>query len=173
MSNVVVIQILRFCIIILFQGLILSRIHFGLGNLQVFSIMLYPVLIMLLPMKISRIALLGIGFLLGITMDLFYGSLGVHASACVFLAFARPMVLQVLEPRGGYPVNASPTLHDFNAGWYLRYAGSLLLLHLTVYFLVEVFNIALMGQIVLKILASFIVSFLAILMFTFLFNPKR
>lgn len=173
MSSVFTAQTLRFVMIILFQGLILRRINLGWEEFNYISIMLYPVLIMLLPMKMPRVTLLLVSFVLGLVMDLFYDSLGVHASACVFTAFMRPFVLQFLEPRGGYPVNANPTLRDFDASWFMQYSGALLFLHLLFYFSVEVFSFDFLGEILLKTVVSFILSFLSILLFVFLFNPKR
>ena len=163
----------RFGVIVLLQGLILRRIALGGTDFNFISVLFYPILIALLPMKTPRSALLLLGLLLGVVIDLFYDSLGVHASACVFIAFMRPLILQFLEPRGGYPVNANPTMRDFGVVWFMQYSGSLLLLHLTFYFCVEVFTFVYIGQILLKIFASFIVSFLSIVIFMFLFNPKQ
>ncbi|MDX1406624.1 MAG: hypothetical protein R3330_00785 [Saprospiraceae bacterium] len=166
-------HIIRFGIIILLQGLILRRVALGGTQFNYISILFYPILLALLPIKTPRAALLLIGFVLGITIDLFYDSLGVHASACVFTAFMRPWILQILEPRGGYAVNVNPTMRDFGVAWFMQYAGSLLLLHLAFYFCVEVFTFVYVGQILLKTISSFIVSFIAILIFMFLFNPKQ
>jgi hypothetical protein len=41
-------------------------------------------------------------FLLGITVDMFVDTPGVHTSASVFMAFVRPFVLRILAPRDGY-----------------------------------------------------------------------
>lgn len=173
MSSALWTNIIRFGVIILLQGLILRRIALGGTQFNYISILFYPVLIALLPMKTPRSAMLFIGFALGMILDLFYDSLGVHASACVFTAFMRPWVLQLLEPRGGYPVNANPTKRDFGPAWFTQYIGILLILHLTFYFCIEVFTFAYLGQILLKIVSSFIVSLGAILIFMFLFNPKQ
>ena len=173
MSSTLLTNMIRFGVIILLQGLILRRVALGGTQFNYISVLFYPVLIALLPMKTPRAAMLLIGLALGIVVDLFYDSFGVHASACVFIAFMRPLVLQMLEPRGGYPVNASPTMRDFGVEWFTQYVGTLLLLHLIFYFSVEVFTFVYIGQILLKIITSFIVSFIAILIFMFLFNPKQ
>lgn len=173
MSSALWTNIIRFGVVILLQGLILRRITLGGTQFNYISILFYPVLIALLPMKTPRSAMLLIGLVLGIILDLFYDSLGVHASACVFTAFIRPWVLQLLEPRGGYPVNAHPTMRDFGAAWFTQYVGILLILHLTFYFCIEVFTFAYLGQILIKVVTSFIVSLIAILIFVFLFNPKQ
>jgi hypothetical protein len=94
-------------------------------------------------------------------------------SACVFAAFLRPFVLKVFEPRGGYPVNSSPTAKDFGLTWFMQYSGILLFLFLFFYFSVEVFAFARFGEILLKTLSSFVVSFLVILFYIIIFNPKE
>ena len=165
--------IIRFIIIILLQGLIFRRIHIGGAHFNYIAILFYPVLVLLLPMKMSRTVLLLVGAALGLCVDLFYESLGVHMSACVFIAFLRPLVLNILEPRGGYPVNASPTARDFGMVWFMQYAGILLFLFLLFYFAMEVFALSHFFEILLKTLSSFVVSFLAILLYIAIFNPKE
>lgn len=172
MRNETSVQIIRLVLFVLIQGLVLQRIHFGGVLSQYFSILFYPVYLMLLPMRLNRLAIVFIGFAIGILIDLFYNSIGVHASACVFTAFIRPYVLQFFEPRGGYPVNANPTPSSFGMNWFLQYAGVLLFLHLLFYFSVEVFTFVYIGQILLKVLSSFILSFLSIALFAYLFNPR-
>jgi hypothetical protein len=165
-------QVLRFVFIILLQGLILTRIHLGGAHFNYFSILMYPVLVMLLPMKTSKTVLLLIAFGLGIVLDFFYESPGVHMSASVFLAFVRPYVLKMMEPRGGYPVNSNPNAHDFGLVWFMQYSGILLGLFLFFYFSVEVFNYSRFLEIFLKTLSSFVVSFLTILLYITIFNPR-
>jgi hypothetical protein len=165
--------ILRFILIVLLQGLILRRIAMGGAHFNYIFILIYPILIFLLPMKTSRSLLLIIGFILGCLVDLFYDSFGVHMIACVFAAFLRPWVLKTLEPRGGYPVNSSPTARHFGLRWFMQYSGILLFLFLFFYFSVEVFTYARFGEIMLKTLSSFVVSFLVILFYITIFNPRE
>ncbi len=164
--------VLRFIVVILLQGLILRRIPLGGAHFNYISILFYPVLILLLPMKTSKSLLLIISCILGLVIDLFYESPGVHMSACVFIAFLRPWLLKSMEPRGGYPVNSSPTAHDFGMVWFMQYSGILLFLFLFFYFSVEVFTYTRFIEILLKTVSSFVVSFLAILLYITIFNPR-
>jgi hypothetical protein len=165
--------VLRFVMIILLQGLIFHRIHLGGAHFNYISILFYPILLMLLPMKTSKALLLIIGFVLGFLIDMFYDSPGIHMSAAVFLAFMRPVVLRLMEPRGGFPANSNPTANDFGLPWFMQYSGILLGLFLLFYFSVEVFTFSRFGEILLKALSSFVVSFLAILVYVTIFNPKE
>lgn len=166
-------QILRFIFIILLQGLILKRVALGGPHFNYLSILFYPVLIMLLPMKTPRALLLIIGFALGFCIDLFYESPGVHMSACVFIAFLRPFVLRIMEPRGGFPVNSNPNAHDFGKAWFMQYSGILLFFFLFFYFSVEVFSFSRFFEILLKTVSSFAISFLTILLYITIFNPRN
>jgi hypothetical protein len=123
-------------------------------------------------LKTPKTVLLLIGFALGLIIDIFYDSLGVHASACVFTAFIRPLLLQLIEPRGGYPINVSPTKFHFGTRWFLLYSGIALFLHLLFYFSIEVFTFVYFLEIWLKTIFSFIFSFLTVLLYIFLLNPK-
>ena len=172
MNRDVVVSIVRFIVIVLVQVLILKRINFGWENFNYISILIYPLFLFLLPLRTSRPALLFIGFILGITVDIFYDSMGVHAAASVFTAYIRPILLKFLEPRGGFPVNASPTKHAFGSNWFLLYSGILLLAHLLFYFSVEVFTFVYFFEILLKTIFSFIFSFIVMVLTVFLFNPK-
>jgi len=165
--------ILRFIVIVLLQGLIFRRINLGGAQFNYISILIYPLLILLLPMKTSKSVLLLIAFALGAIIDLFYNSPGVHMSAAVLVAFIRPWVLKFLEPRGGYPVNSSPTARDYGLGWFMQYTGILLFLFLFCYFSMEVFTYSRFVEILLKTLSSFAVSFLVILFYITIFNPRR
>jgi hypothetical protein len=166
-------HLLRFIFVILLQGLILNRIHIGGANFNYLSILFYPVLIMLLPFKTSKSVLLLIGFALGFVIDMFYESPGVHMSACVFMAFIRPWILKIMEPRGGFPINSNPNAQDFGLVWFMQYSGILLFLFLFFYFSAEVFTYSRFVEILLKTLSSFVVSFLAILLYITIFNPKN
>lgn len=172
MNSLLLKNLIRAVVMVLLQGLALQRIHVGGESFNYFSLIIYPIVIMMLPIQTSRAALVFIGFGLGIAVDLFYGSLGVHASACVFIAFIRPMVLQFMEPRGGYPIPSSPVAQRFGLRWFMQYASIMLFFYLLFYFSVEVFTFVFIGQILIKTVSSFLLSMLAILAYTMLFNPK-
>lgn len=173
MSSPWIKNLVRIVALILLQVLLFKRIYFGWENFNYVSFIIYPLGILLLPVRTPRVPLLLIGFLTGIIVDLFYDSPGVHASACVFLAFIRPYILKVLEPRGGYPTQeAGPTRRQFGTNWFLTYSAMGLFVHFIVYFIAEVFTFVFFFEILLKVFFSFIVSYISILLYIFLWNPK-
>jgi hypothetical protein len=60
---------------------------------------LYFVFVLWLPFSLSRPALLIYSFLLGITVDYFLLTPGLHAAACVLIAYLRPYLITVIMPR--------------------------------------------------------------------------
>ena len=164
--------ILRFLAFILLQVLVLKQINLGGAEFNYFSILIYPVTILLLPIHINKTFLLLISFLVGITVDLFYNSPGVHAGALVFMAFLRPYVLKYLEPSSHYGSTDMPYATKFGLLWYMRYIGILLFIFLFTYFSIEIFTFFYFKTILLKTIFSFIISFGFLLIHQMLFNPK-
>jgi hypothetical protein len=106
-----------------------------------------------------------------LSVDLFYQSLGVHAAATVFLAYVRPFVLRLIEPRGKYNINYSPTRMRMGMGWFSRYVAIMLAIHLFFYFSVEAFTFVYIVDILLNTVVSFVLSYGMIMMIQLLFDP--
>ena len=163
----------RFLLLLLLQVLVFKQLNIAGGAFNYVQILIYPLFLLLLPLNLSKSWLLLLGFLLGIAVDMFYDSPGVHASASVLTAFIRPYILHILEPRGGYKVNAHPTSAEFGAGWFIRYASLLMIVHLLTYFIAEAFQWSQILMIILKTIVSFLSSMVVISLYMVIFNPKE
>ena len=93
MGGTIARNLVRFVFILLLQVLVFRSLTIYYPVLDNISIIIYPVIIMLLPMRTPGALILVIAFVLGILVDMFYNTPGVHASACVFTGFIRPFVL--------------------------------------------------------------------------------
>ena len=173
MNSAVVTNVWRFLLLVLIQVLILKKISPDYGLFIYISVIIYPIFIMLLPIRTPHMLAIGLGFLLGITIDFFYDSIGVHASATVFIAFVRPYILAALEPRGGYNVNQSPTKKTLGINWFMVYSGILLFLHLFFYFSVEAFTFVYLGEIILRSVFSFFISMFFVIAYQYILDPKN
>ena len=136
-----------------------------------FHVIIYPLFIILLPLRIPHALLVFLGFIAGIVVDFFYESPGIHASAAVFMAFIRPTVLNIMSPSKGYNMNFSPTKARFGAAWFLPYAAAMMVIYLFFYFSVEIFTFYYIGQIMLRTICSFFLSMVFIIVIQFLFDP--
>ncbi|MDZ4748373.1 MAG: hypothetical protein SH808_07775 [Saprospiraceae bacterium] len=166
-------QTIRAILILLLQVLVLKRI--GVGNSwlwQYGDIFLYPVIVLLLPFRISRHYAILIGFVIGLIIDMFYDTIGVHAFALTATAYARGLLLAYLEPRGGYQLSMSPTIISMGLNWVLTFTVFSLLIHTLLYFTAEIFTFVYIGQILLKTLVTLILSMLVLMGYHLLFNPK-
>lgn len=171
MNSTITVNGIRFLVLMFLQGLVLQNIGSDWINFPYFNVILYPIFIFLLPLRTPKPLVIFLGFLLGFSIDLFYVSYGVHASAAVFTAFIRPLVLNYLEPRGGYNANHSPTKRRLGITWYSKYAAFLLLPHLLFYFSIEAFSPVFIIDILLKTLVSFTVSIVFVIIHQLLFDP--
>ncbi len=116
--------------------LVLNNIQLG-GYLNPY---LYIMFILALPFNTPKWLLLILAFALGIGVDLFSSTMGMHTMSLVFMAFLRPSVLKVIAPRDGYDTNQTPGIQDFDFRWYLIYVSILTFAHHFVLFYIEVFR---------------------------------
>ncbi|WP_281238720.1 MULTISPECIES: rod shape-determining protein MreD [Flavobacterium] len=86
MNNTLLVNIFRFVFLLALQILVFNNMNFG-GYVSAFPYILF---IILYPVNGNKSNLLLASFFLGIIMDLFCNSGGVHAAACVLLAYLRP-----------------------------------------------------------------------------------
>lgn len=168
MNNAIFTNGLRFIGLLLLQVLVFQGFSLSFTYIH---IIIFPIFILLLPIQTPRTLVIFLGFVIGLSVDIFYGSLGVHASATVFTAFIRQPVMALLEPRGGYNVNFSPTKQRMGLDWFVQYSGILMFIHLFFYFSVEAFTFFYIGTILLKTVISFVLSMIFIIMYQFIFNP--
>jgi len=125
----------------LFTTAVLMQVLF-MNNLQFSGLVnpyFYILFILILPVNMSRVVLLLLGFLLGITIDAFSNTPGIHASATVFVSFLRPFMINAanLEDQ---EKGMLPTIANFGFRWFFQYAAVLVLLHHFFLFFVEVFS---------------------------------
>lgn len=162
----------RFVLLLVLQVFLLKQISWGFGGKEYLFVFLYPLFIMLLPLRMYRPLIVLAGFAIGLSVDLFYETLGINAAAATLSAFLRPAVLYVNRPREGYNIKHHPTVNDLGWSWFLSYAASFLGMHLLILFSIQTFTLYFWDDILLKTLFSFIASYLATVLLILVFNPK-
>lgn len=167
-------QVIRAILILLVQVLVLKRISLGSSWFwQNSDIFLYPVILLLLPFRLSRHYALLIGFFTGLIIDVFYGTIGVHAFALTAMAYARGLLLASLEPRGGYQISMSPTRYAMGLNWLMTFTSIAMLVHVFLFYTAEIFTFVYIGKILLKTVLTFSLSMLVIMGYHLLFNPRK
>jgi len=126
--------VISFFVLLLIQVTVLNNIHLG-GYINPF---IYVMFILMLPVRIPGPLLLVLAFVLGLVIDMFTNSVGMHAAASVFMAYARPTVLKFIAPRDGYETESAPSVREFGFNWFAIYAIILVFLHHLMLFYIEV-----------------------------------
>ena len=170
-------NIVRFLMIILIQVLILNSIPLvwpsNNPGVPPFTPFIYPLFLLLLPISTPIWFLLISGFFLGITMDTFMDTGGIHAMACVVLAFSRTKILATLLPKRLTEYKgAAPNIKTMGWSPFLTYSAILLLIHNIVYYIVEIWSFQSIGYLLLKIVASLIVSMAFVILYALLFSKS-
>ena len=163
-------NIFRLIIFILVQVFVLDKIP----HLHRFVVpYLYFLFILWLPFSISRVGLLLISFVTGLFLDYFTMTPGLHAAACVLIAYARPFIISILIPKDTTEFNyrePSPAA----MGWapYAVYVFILTLLHHIYLTLLEWLQFGSFIDFLIKVVATTGISLLLIFTVEVLFPRK-
>lgn len=159
MIRVYAANIIRFIVLVLLQVLIFSNIELN-GYINPY---IYILFILLMPFDTQGWLLLISGFFLGLAVDLFYLTPGMHASASVFTAFLRPYVLQYISPRDDYESGTKPRVYYYGLIWFAKYSAILVFSHHFFLFTIEIFRITEIHIILVKTLISSLITTIILL----------
>lgn len=163
-------NIFRLVIFILVQVFVLDKIP----HLHQYIVpYLYYLFILWLPFYISRLGLLVIGFVTGLLLDYFTLTPGLHAAACVLIAYARPFIISVLIPKDTSEFNyKEPSPRGMGWAPYGVYVFVLTLLHHIYLTLLEWLEFGSFLDFLIKVLATTAISLLLIFTVELLFPRK-
>ncbi|MBF0693893.1 MAG: rod shape-determining protein MreD [Flavobacterium sp.] len=167
MNSAVIVNIIRFILLLAAQVIIFSNMNFA-GFISPFPYILF---IILYPVDANKLGLLGAAFALGIIMDMFSNSGGVHAASCLVLAYVRPSIFKfsfglsyeyqtirindVLTPERFSFILISVVIHHFTL------------------FVLEVFRISNIWDILLRTIFSTIFTIILSIIVIYLFKPSK
>ncbi len=137
MQTLVINYIGRFLILVIIQIFVLNNIQIS-GYINPF---LYVFFILILPFDTPKNLLLVLAFVLGLTIDMFSDTPGMHTSATVFMAFMRPGVIRAISIKKDFESKSFPGLHNMDASWIATYSFIMIFLHHTVLFFLEIFSL--------------------------------
>ena len=128
----------------------------------------YVAFILLLPVETNTLVLMVAVFILGLFVDIFYDSIGVHAGALVFVSYIRNPWLNRVTPQGGYDSGEPPTLAVNGLQWFLVYAIPMIFVHHFILFFLEAGGFSLFGYTLLKIFMSTFFTLFVIVLIQYL-----
>jgi hypothetical protein len=133
----------------------------------------YYLFILWLPFSVSRFWLLIIGFVTGLSLDYFTLTPGLHAAACVLIAYFRPFLINILTPKDTSEFNyREPSARGMGWAPYTVYVFVLTLLHHGYLVFLEWLQVGSFIDFIIKVITTTGISMLLILTAEVLF-PRR
>ncbi len=169
MSRTIIVNLIRFILLVFLQVFLLKNIT--LYNLS--TPFLYIMFILLLPFEIPNVLLFALAFLLGLTIDAFYDTPGLHAASCVLLAFVRILFISITVQKDGFDNEPEPTLSAMGLRWFFTYTLTLTLFHHFFLFNLEVFRLSEIPYTLSRFLLSSIFTVFLMLLSGFLFYRRK
>lgn len=149
--------------VLIFRNFVLFQVGFSF---------IYLLFLLSLPIEAGFNAGMVIALISALIIDLFYQTLGIHASAAVFIMFIRPFWLKIVVPRSGYEVNDMMTIGNYGVSWFIGYATPLVFAYCCVVFFVEAGSAQLFWHTVTKALVSTVITMVFVVFTQYLFYPK-
>lgn len=162
-------NIIRFFIVLALQLLVFNNIQFS-GYINPFF---YVLFILLLPFETPKWLMLISSFLLGLSVDIFSHSYGMHAAASVFIAYVRPYLIRIIHSKKEYEAGVLPTMGHLGFSWFISYASLLIFIHHFIYFFLEAFRFSDFLNTFYRIIYSSVATIIVIIAEQFLFFKER
>jgi len=122
----------------------------------------------------SRIALLVMGFVLGLTIDVFENMPGVNASACVLLAMLHPLLLNLFAPRDMQEEAAiKPSVKTMGWAGFMKFAVFGVLIHHTVVMVLVFFSMSDLVGLLARIFGCSLMTLFFVIVFELLKSSKE
>lgn len=164
-------NIFRFFVFILVQVYVLHKIP----PLHRFIVpYLYFLYILWLPFSLGRTWLMIVAFIYGLSLDYFLLTPGLHAAACVLIAYVRPFLVNILiRQEGAEQSYGAPSIHSMGLAPYSLFVLILTLLHHGYLVFLEWMDFGNFWYFLGKVGATTAVSLLLILITELLFYRKE
>lgn len=171
MNSNILPNVWRFLALLAVQVLILRPLFSTVGSYA--TILIYPLFVFFLPVKLPTPYLVVLGFVMGLFVDFFYVTLGIHASAGAFSGLIRPLVFAAFGPKSGFS-GKEPVFSRFYFNWQstLSAAAFFMVLHLFWYFAVDAFSYVFFVSVSLKTLVAWVLSMIFVVFYMALFKTQ-
>jgi hypothetical protein len=167
MNSALLGNIARFILLLVAQVLIFNRIDL-FGFINPFP---YVLFIILYPVNGNKSGLLAASFLLGLLMDMFWNSGGVHAAACLVLAYYRPAVFKFSF--GLSYEYQTVRLNDVVTPERFSFLLIAIVLHHFVLFVLEVFKVSFLWDILVRTVLSAIFTIITCIIIIYIIKPSK
>jgi rod shape-determining protein MreD len=169
MGRTIIINLIRFILLVFIQVFLLKNIT--LYNLS--TPYFYILFILLLPFETPNLLLFLLAFILGLSIDAFYNTPGLHAASCVLLALVRILFISITVQKEGFDNEPEPTVSVMGLRWFFTYALVLTLFHHFFLFNLEVFRFSEVRYTLFRVVLSSIFTVFLMLISGLLFFRSK
>lgn len=151
--------VIYFIILVLLQVLVVN-------NIRLFGIVtpfVYLYVLLKLPVDMNRTNVILVSFFLGLVIDLFSNTFGMHAAACSFIGFIRTPLLERMVDMKELSSGSIPSYKVFGFGKFIRYALLMVALHHVALFLIESFSFFQPARMLMRMTLSIMLTSLLVL----------
>ncbi len=169
MSNNIVRNIILFISLVLLQVLVFN-------NIQVFSYItpfIYIIFILQLSFDSPKWLNLVLGFFLGLFIDIFSNTGGIHAASTVLMAFLMPWAQNIAGSRGDFESGTRPGIKTMGFNWFFVYCLILTTIHHIFLFYLEVFNFSEFFRTLWHALFNVVFTMFFIIISQYIFYKKK
>lgn len=167
MNSSLFVNIFRFILLLVVQIIIFNNMNF-LGYISPFPYMLF---IILYPVNGNKYGLLLASFALGLLMDMFSNSGGVHATACLILAYYRPYIFKFAF--GLSYEYQTVRLNDVVTPERFSFILLSVLIHHFILFVLEAFQLSFFWDTLLRTVLSTLFTILICIIIIYLIKPNK
>lgn len=167
MNSAMLFNITRFILLLAVQVVIFNNFNF-LGYINPFPYILF---IILYPVNGNKYGLLAASFFLGLIMDLFCNSGGVHAAACLTLAYFRPFIFKFSF--GLSYEYQTVRLNDILTPERFSFILLAVIIHHLTLFVLEVFTFEFLWDIILRTIVSTLFTIIICILIIYLIKPSK
>ena len=167
MNNALIINIVRFIFLLAAQIVIFNNIDL-FGYINPYPYLLF---ILLYPVNSNRAGLLLASFLLGLTVDMFTNSGGIHAASCLILAYVRPVFFKFAF--GLSYEYQTIKINDRLSPERFTFIFISVLIHHFILFILEYFKFAFILEALLRTIVTTIFTLIISIIIIYLFKPSK
>ncbi|MDB4213071.1 rod shape-determining protein MreD [Flavobacteriaceae bacterium] len=160
-------NILTALLLIIAQTIIFNNINL-FGYLNPF---IYIIFIIYYPIKNDRIFFIFISFIIGLLIDIFSDTLGLHAAASVTIAYLRPLILKISF--GLAYIHQVIKFKNIDFKNKLIYISLLSIIHHAVLFSLEIFDFSKLLFSIDKVIMSSFFTISLCFLFSYLFKTNE
>lgn len=167
MNSNFILNSIRFFVLITLQVVVLNQINFG-GWINPY---LYVLFIILYPINSNKFGFIAASFSLGLLVDTFSDSGGVHATACLMLAYFRPVFLRFAFGLS-YEYQTIRIADKLTVDRFTFIMTSILFHHI-ILFTLELYRLSLFFNIILHTIVSTLFTFLICIISIYLIKSNK